>query len=131
MPECHKCPHDGKGSDACITCGGAAETNHKGRSHVSIDAGDGQTLGEVEASIAAVWRGWEGERFPEVSPDAVKVAAAFLSMDDAEFALVRSLMSGKSMSDVAREEGVTRASVSWRVKRLAGRHPVFAFLRRR
>jgi hypothetical protein len=39
MPECHKCPHNGKRSSACLKCKGPAESNHHGRTFVSVDAG--------------------------------------------------------------------------------------------
>lgn len=129
MPDCHKCPYNGKGSARCLTCRGPADTNHHGRNHISIDAGDGQTLGEVEAS-AAVDRHADEYR-PEISPDAARVAAMMLDLDCDEFVLVKALIRGRTMADVAREAGQTRAAVSARLKRLVERHPVFAFLRRR
>jgi hypothetical protein len=116
----------------CLTCHGPPETNHKGRTHISIDAGDGQTLGEVEASHAAASRNaGNAEDIPGISPDAERVASAFLSLDADDFALVKALLAGRSMADVARDAGLTRAAVSARCKRLAARNPVFAFLRGR
>ena len=129
MPECHKCEHDGKRSEACLTCRGAAETNHKGRSHVSIDAGGAQTLGEVEAARAEI----AARRFirrGKVGTEAAEVVRVMLSLSVKDFALVKALLAGKSMADVAREDGKTRAAVSDRVRKLVGRHPVFKFLRR-
>lgn len=128
--DCHKCQHNGKGSTACLSCKGPSETNHKGRSHVSIDAGgNSQTMGEVEASISVMFKDVKS-KFPRIHPDAAKVALAFLSMDDADFRLVKALLGGKTMASVAREAGLTRAAVSAQVKRLAVKHPVFSFLRR-
>lgn len=134
MPECHKCPLNGTGSAECLMCMGPAESNHKGRSHISMDAGMGaQTLGEVKAAMG-VWRGTGEVRagLPPVSADAVKVATMMLELDEAEFRLVRGLLrDGKSMAAIAREEGLARATVSARVKKLVERHPVFSFLRQR
>lgn len=38
MPECHSCEWNNKGTRHCLTCRGPAETNHKHRVFVSIDA---------------------------------------------------------------------------------------------
>ncbi len=57
MPTCHTCEFDGKGDDACLRCRGPAEPSHKGRTHISIDAGQdeaGQSLGECAASVDAI-----------------------------------------------------------------------------
>ena len=52
MPECHSCKHNGLSWPGCLRCKGPADTNHKGQTFVSLDAGSerGQTLGECEAS---------------------------------------------------------------------------------
>lgn len=55
MPECHRCAHDGRRcAAACLSCKGPPETNHKGQTFISLDAGgwSGQTLGEIEAAEA-------------------------------------------------------------------------------
>jgi DNA-binding NarL/FixJ family response regulator len=132
MPECHRCPYNGKHSKACLKCKGPADTNHKGKSFVSIDSGDGQTLGEVEASARISVFSHEDvrSRMPRVHPDAVRVAVAFLSLTQSDFELVQALLGGKNMSDVSRDVGLTRAAISAQVKRLVRKHPVFAFLRR-
>ncbi len=52
MPECHSCSHNGLSWLGCLRCKGPPDTNHKGQTFVSLDAGSerGQTLGECEAS---------------------------------------------------------------------------------
>lgn len=137
MPECHKCPHNGKGLPVCLTCEGPPKTlSNAWANHISIDSGDSnQTLGEVEAALQ-VWS--EGGRrgdtslVDNVSPDAWRVAMTMLDLDLDEFRLIKGLLrEGKSMATIAREEKLTRAAISARVKRLTERHPVFSFLRRR
>ncbi len=51
MPECHSCSKNGLSWLGCLQCKGPSETNHKGQTFVSFDAGRerGQTLGECEA----------------------------------------------------------------------------------
>ena len=124
MPECHKCVHNGKGSEACWTCKGPAETNHKGRSHVSIDAGGAQTLGLVQASVTI-----RGGHDDTVSEDARHLLAALLGLLPEEFLLIKRLLAGRSMADIAREDGLTRAAISDQVRKLVEQHPEFYFLR--
>ena len=66
MPECHSCSHNGLSWLGCLRCKGPSETNHKGQTFVSIDAGsgkltrqrsgsaNGQTFGEMLASTEAI-----------------------------------------------------------------------------
>lgn len=131
MPECHKCPHNGTGSPACLTCAGPPDTNHRGRSHISIDAGDdAQTLGEVAASMQQMQEAEQQTgREPAGIDAARRVLHEFVTLADDDVRLVCSLMRGESMAAVAKREGLTRAAVSWRVKRLVAKHPVFSFLR--
>jgi len=94
---------------------------------VSIDAGGGQTLGEVEASTADCRR--RAESLCRASEEALAVARVMLELSAGEFLLVKALMGGKSMAEVAREAGQTRAAVSHQVKMLVMKYPVFGFLR--
>jgi len=42
MPECHKCPHNGRANTACLTCRGPGTSlTHHGRAVVSLDALEG------------------------------------------------------------------------------------------
>jgi len=128
MPDCHKCPNNRKRSEACLKCPGPAETNNHGRTHISIDSGeDGQTMGEVEAS-------WSAEHLtvsrnvPRVHPDVLKLVSAFAMLSDTEFALVRAYLNRRSMADLGRMTGLTRAAISARLARLVEKHPVFGFM---
>lgn len=133
MPECHRCEHNGTGSTACLRCRGPAETNHKGRTFLSIDAGDEpQTLGEVEASAAVRYRQETLEAEASERIDASNLREALRTVFDLSpenFAMVRAFFHGATMADVGRDMGMTRATISARVKRLVKRHPAFAFLR--
>jgi hypothetical protein len=132
MPECHKCPYNGTGNPICLSCAGPPDTNHRGRSHISIDAGDdAQTLGEVAASIQQMKEAdqHDGHKEPAGIDAARRVLHEFVTLADDDVRLVCSLMRGESMAAVAKREGLTRATISWRVKRLVAKHPVFSFLR--
>lgn len=133
MPECHKCPHNGKGHPECLTCQGPPETNHRGRSHISIDAGDGgQTMGEVEAVLRPDKKPFEPAECREVPPElaaALRVVYAFTSLTELEFHLVQRLMRGESMAQIGKRQGVTRAAISAMVKKMVEKHPSFGFLR--
>lgn len=130
MPECHKCPHNRARSEACLKCRGPSETaNNHGRSHISIDAGsDDQKMGEVEASRSRDHRSTIAGNIPGVHPDVLTIVSAFACLTDAEFALVRAYLNRKSMADLGRSTGLTRAAISARVARLVEKHPVFSFM---
>lgn len=138
MPECHKCPYNGKGSAVCLTCKGPAETNHQGQTFVSIDAcsDGGQSLGEV---AAVLHREPDADRMyvesvsDNIRDDAAEaarsVAFAFVSLSELEFYLVQRLMRGNNMAQIGKMQGMTRAAISARVKKLVEKHAVFKFLR--
>ncbi len=71
----------------------------------------------------------DGHREPAGIDAARRVLHEFVTLADDDVRLVCSLMRGESMAAVAKREGLTRAAVSWRVKRLVAKHPVFSFLR--
>lgn len=129
MAECHKCRFNGLGNPICIRCPGPADTNHHGQTHISMDAGaDAQTFGEVEASLRRVAQPEIARELPEIDA-ARRVLAEFMALSDPDLRLVRALMRGESMAAFGKTEGLTRAAVSWRVKQIAKKHPVFSFLR--
>lgn len=158
MSECHRCPHNGRASTACITCDGPPDTNHKGQTFVSINAcqdGEGQTLGEVEASLDRK-RPFERAECLEIDVEEVdhdrlgndrssvrsdhqpeseavtaarSIAFAFTSLTELEFYLVQRLMRGENMAQIGKRQGMTRAAISARVKKLVEKHPAFRFLR--
>jgi len=129
MPECHKCLLNGQRSPKCLSCKGPPDTNHKGASHISIDAGeDDRTLGETLASLATP-RPVDDDSLADALDMARRVACEFCALSASEFALVQKLMQGGTMAGVGRNAKLTRATISARVKRLVARHPVFEFLR--
>lgn len=159
MPECHSCLDNGKRSQACLTCNGPADTNHRGQTFLSINASqqgaDGQTFGEVEATLGdkrpserddgfgidveevenaqvcydrsplGHYRQPEGEAVTA----ARQIAYAFTSLTELEFYLVQRLMRGENMALIGKRQGMTRAAISARVKKLVQKHPAFRFLR--
>lgn len=159
MPECHNCPENGKQSQACIACNGPADTNHRGQTFLSINSGqrgeDGQTLGEIEATlndkrpfdraecleidVEEVDRDplWQNRGFvphdhqpeSEAITAARAIAYAFTSLTELEFYLVQRLMRGENMAQIGKRQGMTRAAISARVKKLVQQNPAFRFLR--
>lgn len=156
--ECHRCPNNGKSSTACLSCDGPPDTNHRGQTFLSINAGqgkDGQTLGEVEASFErkttfeqaecleidaeevdlerlgnnSLRKGGEPEYESEAVTAARSIAYAFTSLTELEFYLVQRLMRGENMAQIGKRQGMTRAAISARVKKLVQKHPAFQFLR--
>lgn len=158
MPECHSCSENGKQSQACLACKGPADTNHRGQTFLSINASqgsDGQTFGEVEATLSHkrpfdraecleidvedVDHDRLGNDRGSLSPDhqpeseavtaARSIAYAFTSLTELEFYLVQRLMRGENMAQIGKRQGMTRAAISARVKKLVEKHPAFRFLR--
>jgi hypothetical protein len=58
-----------------------------------------------------------------------QVAYAFTSLTELEYHLVQRLMRGENMAQVGKRQGMTRAAISARVKKLVEKHPAFRFLR--
>lgn len=128
MPECHKCKHDGKHSKVCVRCAGPGETNHKGRSHISLDASNdgGQTLGDVLAVASASAKG----RPPMMRSRADRLAAvtafmAIMEMDDRSFRIVRARFRDPSvpLSVLAKRYRVSTQAVHQRLQSLAEAWP--------
>lgn len=156
--ECHRCPHNGQSSTACLSCGGPPDTNHRGQTFLSINASqgsDGQTFGEVEATLSPK-RPFERAECLEIDVEDVDndrldhdrssvrsdhqpeseavtaaraIAYAFTSLTELEFYLVQRLMRGENMAQIGKRQGMTRAAISARVKKLVEKHPAFRFLR--
>lgn len=157
--ECHRCPHNGRQSQACLSCEGPPETNHRGQTFLSINASqqgsNGQTFGEVEATLSHK-RPFDRAECLEIDVEDVdhdrldhdrgsvrsdhqpeseavtaarSIAYAFTSLTELEFYLVQRLMRGENMAQIGKRQGMTRAAISARVKKLVEKHPAFRFLR--
>lgn len=130
MPECHKCPLNGKADIRCLECKGPPNVNHKGQNLVSIDA---TTQTQSAAEVAASLKRYEQPGTYRIAPElesARLLAFAFTEISSVEFSLVKRLMRGMSQSQIAREDGKTRAAVNSNLKALIARHPTFGFLRK-
>ncbi len=130
MPECHKCPLDGKGDPRCLSCQGPPKVNHKGRSFVSVDSGEGE---QSAAGVAMVMKGIRPKasyRPPEELEMALKAIYAMIELSPAEFVVVQAIMRGATQAEVSREFGLTRQAINSFIKLMVKRHPVFAFLRK-
>ncbi len=126
MPECHNCAHNGRRSEACLTCSGPPETNHKGKTWVSLDSGDDpQTAAMVEAVMEPV-RTEEsgGVALEDCCADAARRLLAYLAtLASADLSLLLSRVGGKPMADWGRTFGVTKQGAHQRWLALCRRHP--------
>lgn len=128
MPECHRCEHSGRGRVNCLACAGPAETNHKGRSHVSLDAGGPQTLGEVDAVIHAATQQPAPTRMTVRQRDREAMVACLrqvFEMDPASFAIVRErfLSPETPLRVIAKRHRVTTQAVHRRLQQVAAEWP--------
>lgn len=129
MPLCHQCewndrpPSEAK-AKACVTCPGPGEwLTHKGRVHVSIDAGGAQTAAEVEASRQAA-AGESAEPFDESDPafragmevGGARVLLFFKSLKKEQVVLLWHCLNSGTLAAAAESLGRTRAMLSklWR-----------------
>lgn len=132
MPECHKCPHNGLGHADCLTCKGPPETNHKGRTFVSLDSGeDPQTAAAVEAATANVATGDDGSdiALPPCCADAVRRLLGYLvALESADLSMVVSRVRGDTLADWGRSHGMSRQGAHRRWIAICRRHPELAKL---
>ncbi len=140
MPDCHKCrwntaPPSSAKRDACLACPGPADTNHKGRVHVSIDSGDAQTAAEVDASL----RVSSADDLPELDIDdpatleamelgAMRLLLYFKSLTKEQVVLLWYVLRSKSLADVAARLGRTRAMLSHLWRELVRERPELALV---
>jgi len=132
MPECHKCTLNGTGSEACLTCKGPPETNHHGKTHVSLDsevANDPQTGAEVEASMTVCDRYEppciEKIDLPDCCADTARRLLAFLSsLEASDLSLVIWRAQGRSLAAWGRRNGFTRQYAHHRYTLLSDKEPV-------
>jgi DNA-directed RNA polymerase specialized sigma24 family protein len=107
MPECHKCPHNGKRRRQCLSCPGPSDDNHHGRTHVEFDP---ELVDHVPARAV-----------DETSP--LAAAAAFVNgmmVLDAKTRRVvetRFLHPDQSVAALARSLRVSRQAVHQRLRR--------------
>lgn len=131
MPDCHKCPRNGRPTRACLTCKGPAETNHKGRSHVSLDAdsqdsGHGQSWADVDAVIHDARAagdpapGQDGDR-----EQAIAFMARLFALDERTFRIVRwrFLHPETPLPVIARRFRLSTQAVHQRLQKLAETWP--------
>lgn len=132
MPECHSCQHNGKNSLACLRCPGPPQTNHKGRSHISIDSGaSGGTLGEVEAVLHAARQSPPPKEDIQADRAAVcRFVAKFFEMDEKSLRIVRYrfMHPDVPLSKIAKRHRVSTQSVHQRLKKLAEDWPAVKHL---
>lgn len=133
MPLCHNCEYNGKADSHCLDCAGPSDTPYnKGKTHLSIDAGDVQTLGAVAASRQKQQQNADidaqAAELDEASVEfgmhvgALRVIQYFCDLDPAEVSLI--LMSlHNNLANIGRECGLTRAAISLRMQKIVEKHP--------
>jgi len=130
MPECHRCQHNGTESPACLKCRGPAETNHRGRVFVSLDAGDHpQTAAEVEASMADTYQPPTVEEIalPDCCADvARRLLATLAALEDDELLLLMRRLRGQSLASIAGIRRKTRQASHAQWNRIVARHTELA-----
>ena len=130
MPLCHQCewyrrPPDEAKRTACLACPGPSENlTHKGRTHVSIDAGGAQTAAAVEAALQEARNASDSVYIDEDDPETkVAMAAGGLrvllyikGLTKEQIVLLWYVLREGSLANVARDLKCTRAMVShlWR-----------------
>ena len=135
MPECHSCPvaiDIANGAyrgipfeqTPCAKCLLAEPSNH-GRSHISMQAGGDQTLGEVEAALSAKTSD------PEYSISALAEAtkatlSEFIRMDSKsrDIACWRLLHPAQPLRDYATEHGISIQAVHYRIRLTRRKYPL-------
>lgn len=149
MPECHNCPHNGRANEACLACKGPPETNHKGKTFVSLDAtteGDGgQSAAMVEAAMLAFGEEPEpdhddetpspdgadaprcGADMPECCEDAARRALAFvLALPNEDLLLLAHRSRGGNMAAFGKVARMSKQAVHIRWARIVRQHPELA-----
>jgi hypothetical protein len=127
MPECHKCPHNGQGSPFCLKCIGPSDSNHHGRTFVSLDSGHAaQTGAEVEAALKVEQQEPQDDliNLQACCADAVRRLVGFLArIEKADLSLLDWIGQGKSMYSWAKQHGVSRQAASSRYAMLCRKIP--------
>ncbi len=127
MPECHHCPHNGTASPACLDCKGPPETNHKGKTWVSLDSGEGpQTAAMVEAVMEPIQTAGEcgGVAMESCCADAARRLLAYLvGLSPTDLSLVLARVRGLPMAAWGRRYGVTKQGAQQRWRAIVRRHP--------
>ena len=117
--ECHKCQHNGKGHDACLTCEPHDYAWHGWKSHVNIDS-------IPEIMLIA----------KEQHQDALDTALQSMSwalrwimeLGEDDRNLIAWRITGRSMAWIARRLGVNASTLHRRCKRLAEEYPAVEFV---
>ena len=128
MPDCHTCPHNGKGHKACKRCPGPSAQQHKGARTISLDAlseVDDQSLG---MTLAVLRDHPKGPPTPDADADRVQYARfvhALFTLDDKTWRIIRHryLNPRKPLSAIAKKYGLSTQAVHQRLQHLAETFP--------
>lgn len=127
---CHTCPYDGKGDPICIECKGASDNYG---SMIHIDAYEDGKLADKKLHVDPVFNFREAtrqyslvgmsERAEQTLLDAIR---QFATLSDAQAVVVRRLLCGETLIEIAHAQGVTKQNVSAIWKRIIKNAPAFA-----
>lgn len=119
MPECHKCPHDGKRRRACLTCSVSLE-NRNGKNVVSVDAISGTRFEpRVRPDMAAAIDGPEDEsewaekhaRFSSFIGRLFQLSPKALLVVQARYQAMRSIDGRPTFGEIGQRIGCSKQAV--------------------
>lgn len=127
---CHTCPYDGKRDNICIECNGASD-NFGGMVH--LDAYDERDLADKKLKIDPIFSFREATRkyslvgmSEQAEQTLLDALRQFSSLSDAQVIVLRRLLSGETLAEIANLQGVTKQNTSGIWKRIIRKAPVFA-----
>lgn len=121
MPECHNCPKNGQHSRDCIKCKGPAETNHKAQNMLHY-----QQAEDIELIMTPPQRTADLDIQPCCADVIRRLLSEFRGLNCEQLGLVCAVMDGKSLSDFARDRGISRQAAFMAKKLLIEKRPVLA-----
>lgn len=135
---CHKCQHNGKANNACITCKGASDTpSGKGRTVYSLDSHD-----DAENIIAQIDEDYLHRLKRTAHPDSVtalpvetenalkRLIAEFAAMPPYAVPILHGLLNGKTFEQIAADLNLSKGCISWRYRQALNLSPWLAAVMR-
>jgi hypothetical protein len=132
MSECHKCEWNEKQAslakrEACLSCRLSTTPYNSGRIFVSLDAGNGQTKAEVEASTMDHTRSSLDGILNDCCQETAKRVLEYLgNLPAIQREILFDLMRGLTLVQIAKTTKLTRQDVSWHWRKLKASHPELA-----
>jgi hypothetical protein len=123
MPDCHKCPNDGKKSLQCIYCRGPSdEPHHDGQTFIALDQEEALNIRQAEIPDETQYA------------LAVEFAKLLLVLETRDREIICRRLNGEKITDIARilslvfHKHLTVQAVSSRIKLLARKYNVLEIM---